>query len=206
MKIETLNITDVKPLENNPRFHPEKQLGELARSIEQFGQYRPIVIDENDTILAGNGLHTALTQAGYTTIEAYRVTGLTEQQKTKLILADNKTGTMSIDDFEVVEELLKTLDDFEVPGYDEELVRELVADDEVVLQMAEQYGYIDEEAREKYVATSPQQRAHIDEANEAAQATIGNPPPPPSREDLEAEARQNYSRPATTCPKCGHSW
>ena len=206
MKIETLNITDVTPLENNPRSHPEKQISELTRSIEQFGQYRPIVIDENNTILAGNGLHTALTQAGYTTIEAYRVTGLTEPQKTKLVLADNKTGSMSMDDYEVVEELLKTLDDFEVPGYDAELIRDLVADEAAVLQMAEQYGQIDEETRETYVAYSPQQRSHIDEANEAAQATIGNPPPPPSPEDLEAENRQHYSCPATTCPRCGHSW
>lgn len=206
MKIETLKITDVTPLENNPRFHPEKQLSELTRSIEQFGQYRPIVIDEKNTILAGNGLHTALTQAGHTTVEAYRVTGLTEQQKTKLILADNKTGTMSMDDFDVVEELLKTLDDFEVPGYDAELIKDLVADETAVLQMAEQYGHIDEETREEYIATSPQQRSQIDEANEAAQASIGNPPPPPSPEELEAENRHNYSRPATTCPKCGHSW
>lgn len=206
MKIETLKITDVTPLENNPRFHPEKQIAELTRSIEQFGQYRPIVIDENNTILAGNGLHTALTLAGYTTIEAYRVVGLTEQQKTKLILADNKTGEMSLDDFEVVEELLKTLDDFEVPGYDADLIRDLVADEATVLQMAEQYGYIDEETREEYLAASPQQRAQLDESNEAAQATIGNPPPPPSPEELEAENSQNYSRPTITCPRCSHSW
>ena len=42
--------------EKNVRMHTQTQLKEFVRSIEMFGQYRPIVVDETGTILAGNGL------------------------------------------------------------------------------------------------------------------------------------------------------
>ena len=46
----------VKP-EKNVRIHTEQQLREFERSVRMFGQIRPIVVDENNVILAGNGLY-----------------------------------------------------------------------------------------------------------------------------------------------------
>lgn len=47
MKITKVNVDTLKSPEKNVRKHNEKQIRELARSIEKFGQIRPVVIDEN---------------------------------------------------------------------------------------------------------------------------------------------------------------
>lgn len=90
MNIQTLQLTDLKPLEVNVRKHTETQIKELIRSLEQFGQTRAIVIDEDNNILIGNGLHEAMTRAGMKDAAVYRKSGLSDIEKKKLILADNK--------------------------------------------------------------------------------------------------------------------
>ena len=66
MKLEVVKLSDLKPLENNVRKHNDKQIDELVKSVEQFGQTRAMVIDEDNNILIGNGLYFALVK--YTSI------------------------------------------------------------------------------------------------------------------------------------------
>ena len=47
MKIENVRVSELKPLEKNVRKHSDKQIEEMIRSVQQFGQTRAIVIDEN---------------------------------------------------------------------------------------------------------------------------------------------------------------
>ena len=51
MKQLTMKLKDLIRPERNIRIHTEKQLQEFERSVKMFGQIRPIVIDENNTIL-----------------------------------------------------------------------------------------------------------------------------------------------------------
>ena len=90
MKIVRKKLSELKPAERNVRIHSEKQVKEFVRSLESFGQIRPIVIDEDNTILAGNGLYAALMAKGESSADCYVVTGLSETEKKKLMLADNK--------------------------------------------------------------------------------------------------------------------
>ena len=235
METITIPITEVHPLEVNPRRHPEKQLNELVRSLEQFGQYRPLVVDEDGVILAGNGLHAALLRTGATEVTVYRATGLSETQKKKLILSDNKTGDLSNDDFDVMEQMLRELEDFEVPGYGPEMLRGIIADAEDVLEDANSYGVLSDEDREGLLS-------HRDEVQEAnAGASVGTAPEPPSdgtgpgsyaaalsageaaREEAEAgqaydfttgtpagdalaDAVETRKREGHVCPACGRGW
>lgn len=205
MKVETVGIEDVRTLERNPRKHPEVQIAELVKSIEQFGQYRPLVVDEEGVILAGNGLFEALKRAGRETITVHRIVGLTEAQKTKLVLADNKTGGMSRDDFAVVDELLRELDDFEIPGYDADLLREMMGDIEDVQAQAEQFGILPEEDRERLLARGPA----FEEARE--RALVGTPPEgapvvgTPNEGPVAEEVRQALGE-TKVCPTCRREW
>lgn len=204
MKVETVGIEDVRLLERNPRKHPEAQIVELVKSIEQFGQYRPLVVDEEGVILAGNGLYEALKRAGKTTVTIQRLLGLTESQKTKLVLADNKTGSMSRDDFAVVDELLRELDDFEIPGYDPDLLREMLGDIEDVQEQAEQFGILSEADRERLVSRSPE----LDEARE--QVRVGTPPPEAAvvgtpQQTVPEEVKQAAGE-TKVCPTCRRAW
>ena len=51
MKIVKIPLSDLHPAERNVRIHSEKQIREFTRSLDKFDQIRPIVVDENKTIL-----------------------------------------------------------------------------------------------------------------------------------------------------------
>lgn len=66
MRTVTKLLSELKRPERNVRMHTDKQLTEFRRSVEMFGQIRPIVIDENNVMLAGNGLYETLLSMGRT--------------------------------------------------------------------------------------------------------------------------------------------
>ena len=75
----TMKLTDMVRPEKNVRIHTEQQLREFERSVKMFGQIRPIVVDEKNVILAGNGLYETLLRMGYEEALVYQYTDLTEK-------------------------------------------------------------------------------------------------------------------------------
>jgi hypothetical protein len=98
-------VKDLKSDPSNRRKHPERNVGMLVDSLHEVGAARSIVIDENGMVLAGNGVIQAAQQAGIErvqvvdadgeTIIAVRRTGLTDEQKRKLALYDNRTAELA---------------------------------------------------------------------------------------------------------------
>jgi ParB-like chromosome segregation protein Spo0J len=62
--IEMLPPAQLKPYPRNARTHSKKQIRQIARSIERFGFTNPVLIDENDEIIAGHGRVAAAVQIG----------------------------------------------------------------------------------------------------------------------------------------------
>jgi len=99
------HIGDLKPDPNNARKHTQRNIGMIVDSLNQEGAARSIVIDENNIILAGNGVIEAAAIAGIenvqviegdgNTIIAVRRTGLTPEQKKRLALFDNRTAELA---------------------------------------------------------------------------------------------------------------
>jgi hypothetical protein len=54
MKIIDLDIHYLKPYARNARTHNDKQISKIATSIKKFGFNNPILIDKNNTIIAGH--------------------------------------------------------------------------------------------------------------------------------------------------------
>ena len=137
MKIEKVQLGLLKPLEENVRNHSEAQIKEMIRSLNQFGQTRPMVVDEQGNILVGNGLYMALKKRGDSEAEVYRIIGLTETQKKKLVLTDNKVYSLGTDNYAVIDDFLKdiTIDagDFDIAGFDEDMLKSIAADIEAGL-------------------------------------------------------------------------
>lgn len=103
-------IDSLVPYENNPRKN-EEAVPYVEESINQVGYITPIVIDENNVILAGHTRLKALIEKGENDqIEVLKVSGLTEEQKKKYRLLDNKTGEKAGWDFAKLEEELAGLD------------------------------------------------------------------------------------------------
>lgn len=89
-KIEIKSVDDLIPYDRNPKIHPDTQIDQLANSIREWGWTMPILIDENDQIIAGHGRLFAAKKLGISEVPCTRAEGWTEQQKKAYVIADNK--------------------------------------------------------------------------------------------------------------------
>ena len=195
MKTVMIPLSDLRRPERNVRMHTDKQIKEFRRSIEMFGQIRPIVVDENNVMLAGNGLYETLLAMGRTEAACYVVTGLSEKEKKKLMLADNRIFDLGVDDMNAFDSFIAELgDDLDVPGYDDDLLRSIVADCQEVDDMMASYGVIDNERKEQI------QNARTEYERQETQRT--EPPPAPSRPEPPADQPEPAGK-FVVCPKCG---
>ncbi len=199
MKITKIKMDQLKTPERNVRIHSAKQINEFVRSLESFGQIRPIVVDENYTILAGNGLYAALKAQGATEADCYVVSGMSEKEKKKLMLADNKIYSLGVDDIDVFEEFIRELgDDLEIPGYDTELLETLTADMSDVDDILSGYGTVTEKKKEQ-IANVAVQYQEQEEVNASAAEEVKPVPPP----EAEPEQLEKIDRKFIQCPHCG---
>ena len=128
MDVIRKQLSELKPNEKNVRRHNQNQVKELAKSIESFGVIRPIVCDENGVIMCGHGLYEALMFKGEDSADCIVMAGLTEKQKKKLMLADNKVYELGSNDYDLIDSILKEFGeegDFAVPGYAAETLEDL---------------------------------------------------------------------------------
>lgn len=197
MKVTRMKLSSLKAPEKNVRIHSEKQVKEFVRSLEAFGQIRPIVIDEDHTILAGNGLYAALMAKGETEADCYVMKGLSPNEKKKLMLADNKIYSLGVDDMDVFEEFLRDLgDDLEIPGYDLELLETLTADIGDVDDILSGYGTVSDTTKQQIAATA--ERYEAQEEMHAASAEEIKPAQPAPETPPEVLPKRFIQ-----CPKCG---
>lgn len=103
--IKNVSIEDIKPNPKNPRKNDES-VEFVLNSINEVGYITPIIIDENNMILAGHTRYKALKKQNKLTIEeVLKVSGLTKKQKKQFMVADNSAGQHSGWDFDLLKEL-----------------------------------------------------------------------------------------------------
>lgn len=90
MKIQNLNINNVKPYEKNAKKHPKEQVDNICESLKQFGWQQPIVVDKDNVIIVGHGRYFASLKLGYDTVPCVVADNLTPEQVKKYRLLDNK--------------------------------------------------------------------------------------------------------------------
>lgn len=90
MQIVDIEISKLKSYENNARYHTDDQLEQIENSIKEFGFVNPVLIDENNVIIAGHGRKLAAVGVGLDTLPCIVLEGLDENQKKALRIADNR--------------------------------------------------------------------------------------------------------------------
>jgi len=92
--IEMRIPADLKPDPRNAKTHPVAQLKKVTRSIQEFGWTNPILIDENDNVLAGHLRLLAAKELGLTQVPAIRLSHMSSSQKRAYVIADNKLAEL----------------------------------------------------------------------------------------------------------------
>lgn len=212
MKVIKKRLDDLKHPEKNVRIHSEQQIRELKRSLEKFGQTRALVVDENNVILIGNGLYEAMVSLGYQEASVYVKTELSENDKKKLMIADNKTYALGIDNLDTLSEFLEELQgDLDIPGYDEEILQQMVADADEVTEKISEYGTLDESEIQK-IKEANEKREQKAAAAEISDNNSENSSENPNTSDNQSSERQNTTetepeitetRKFVICPNCG---
>ena len=131
MELKRIPLKNILPYPNNPRKN-DGEVDAVAESIKQCQYITPIVVDEDMVILAGHTRYKALKKLGRTEAEIIIKEGLTEEQKRKYRLLDNKTNEFAAWDLDLLADELEGLDfdDFDFDwGIDDEEEPEVEEDD-----------------------------------------------------------------------------
>ena len=94
MKLKTVALKGVKPYANNPRRN-DGAVEAVAESIRQCGYVAPIIVDEDMVILAGHTRYKALMSLGRERVRVAVAEGMTEEQKRKYRIVDNRTSELA---------------------------------------------------------------------------------------------------------------
>lgn len=81
---------DLIPYARNSRTHSDEQIAQIAASIREFGFTNPVIIDNDNNIIAGHGRVLAAQKLKIKEVPCVVVTGWTEAQKKAYVIADNK--------------------------------------------------------------------------------------------------------------------
>ena len=114
MEVKTVAIESLTLDPNNARKHPEKNLEAIKGSLIRFGQQKPIVVDKQGIVIAGNGTLAAARALGWTSIAVVEST-LEKWNAMAYALADNRTAELATWDEEVLRDQIKALGDFDFP-------------------------------------------------------------------------------------------
>lgn len=132
MKITQISPSKIFPYEKNAKKHKNKQIDQVANSIQEFGFNQPIVVDKSGVIIVGHARHAAAKKLGLKTVPVLAV-DMTEEQAKSYRLADNKLNESDWDMDLVIAELkemdLKMVD---LSGFDRDLLIDPDAKDDFI--------------------------------------------------------------------------
>jgi DNA modification methylase len=144
LQIEQISVGKLMPYARNARTHSEDQIAQIAASISEFGFVNPILVGDDNGIIAGHGRLLAAKMLGLDEVPVIRLAHLTETQRRALVIADNKIAENAGWDEEMLKLELQSLQDemfdLDLLGFSDEALEELLEDD------ATKEGQSDEDA------------------------------------------------------------
>ncbi len=122
-RIEMWSLARLRPYERNARTHSPEQVAQIAASIQEFGFTNPILVGEDDGIIAGHGRLAAAMDLGLTEVPVIVLGHLTAEQRRAYVLADNQLALNAGWDMELLQQEIVGLNladfDLSLLGFDE---------------------------------------------------------------------------------------
>jgi ParB-like chromosome segregation protein Spo0J len=126
LNIEIVDIDDIKESNYNARIHSEAQVEKIANSIAEFGFVNPIIIDDENEIIAGHGRFMAAKYLKLEEVPTIKLTHLTDDKKRAFIIADNKIALSGDWDYDMLKEefdiILKSEMDIDLLGFNSKFI------------------------------------------------------------------------------------
>ena len=119
MQIEKLKTSDLVPYARNPREHSEKQVAQIAASIREFGFNNPVLVNSENTVIAGHGRLEAARLLKIDEVPCVRLEHLTPTQAKAYGIIDNQLTINSDWDNEL---LRLEIEDLKIEGMDMDLL------------------------------------------------------------------------------------
>lgn len=94
-KLISLKIEEIREYELNNKIHSDFNISHIAKSIERNEYISPIIVDEENVILAWHGRLLAMKKLGKEKVEVLQIRGLSEKQKSDFRISDNKLSEFS---------------------------------------------------------------------------------------------------------------
>jgi DNA modification methylase len=133
LEITARLIAELRPYSRNARTHSKRQIQQLARSIERFGWTNPVLISDDDEIIAGHGRVEAARLLGLTTVPVVRLSHLSEGERRAYVIADNRLAEKAGWDRDILAIELQGLIDLK---FDVQLTGFAIGEIDIVLQDA----------------------------------------------------------------------
>jgi DNA modification methylase len=111
LTIENLPVKDLRRYQNNPRLHPKSQIDKLVRAIDEFGFLIPVLIDNQNNVLAGHARLEAANKLSLPCVPCIRASHLTETQKRTFIILDNRLTEDAKWNFQILAKEIEFLQD-----------------------------------------------------------------------------------------------
>lgn len=94
-KIEWMLVETLIPYAKNARTHSDDQIAQIAGSIKEFGFNNPVLVDKDNSIIAGHGRLMAARKLGMDKVPVVQLDHMTEAQRKAYVLADNRIALNS---------------------------------------------------------------------------------------------------------------
>lgn len=145
LKVEYIDVSEIKAYKSNPKVHKSKQIHQIANSIFEFKFNNPVLIDENNTIIAGHGRLLAARHLNMNKVPVIKLLHLSDCQKRAYRIADNKLTENGEWDYDLLKlefsdlEKLDLESSLDITGFD-------IADIDIILDPADKESKLDEKA------------------------------------------------------------
>ena len=154
LSIVNRQVMDLKLDPKNSRVHSERQIQQIARSIDTFGFNVPVLVDTQNRVIAGHGRVLAAKFLGMNRLPTIQLEHLNETQIRAFQIADNRLTENSEWDYRLLGEQLKALSEVEL-DFDLETIGFEMAEIDTMIE-----------------GTSPVQEGEVDPADVLAESGV----------------------------------
>ena len=131
---KTVATDSLLPYIRNSRTHSAEQVAQIAASIKEFGFLNPIIIDGENSIIAGHGRVMAAQKLGIRELPCIEASHLSDTQRRAYIIADNQLALNADWDLSKlqieIEDLQESNFDIDLLGFDDEFLSDLIGDEQ----------------------------------------------------------------------------